>query len=336
MFYKMFQLFKRDLKVGTRDFITVYIMVFPLLFAAFIQIFTPGLADTTVSLAVVAEEGEALVDYLSDFSKVEVFSSLTELEDRVSRRDHMVGVLKDEAGGFYLLTEGNEPDYVLDLARQLVALKHFDLEEGPGPDRVFFVSRGQSIPPLKKMLVNVALMFNAVLGGMIIALNIVEEKTDNTLAALHVTPISRLAYMLGKSLIGLVVPLVGSVLLLLLTGFYDVNLFHATLLLLSSCLISILLGFIEGINNDDIMNAAGNIKVLFLPMLGAMAGIEFLSDKWQPLFYWIPFYWTYKGNDLVLSKQGSSLTIIFYVGLVLLISMVVFLILAPRIRKGLE
>jgi len=104
----------------------------------------------------------------------------------------------------------------------------------------------------------------------------------------------------------------------------------------TSCIISVLVGFIEGINNDDVMNAAGNMKMLFLPMFGAIAAEELLADKWQPLFYWIPFYWTYKGNDLVLSNKGSWIDIIGYSGIVFGISVVVFLVLAPRIRKGLE
>ena len=84
------------------------------------------------------------------------------------------------------------------------------------------------------------------------------------------------------------------------------------------------------------MNAAGNMKMLFLPLFGSIAGEELLADKWQILFYWIPFYWTYKGNDLILSSSGSFLDIIKYAGIVLGISVFVFLVLAPRIRKGLE
>ena len=186
------------------------------------------------------------------------------------------------------------------------------------------------------MMVNIAIMFTSILGGMIIALNIVEEKTDNTVSAIHLTPVSRMGFIAGKSLIGVFIPVVGIFLMLLITGFRDINYLHAFLMITSSCIISILIGFIEGINNDDVMNAAGNMKMLFLPLGGAVAAVELLADKWQPLFYWIPFYWTYKGNDLVLSNSGSWMDIIKYSGLVLAISAIVFVVLAPKIRKGLE
>ncbi len=186
------------------------------------------------------------------------------------------------------------------------------------------------------MMVNIAVMFTSILGGMIIALNIVEEKTDNTISAIHLSPVSRMGFIAGKSLIGVFIPVVGIFLMLFITGFRDINYIHAFLMVTSSCIISILIGFIEGINNDDVMNAAGNMKMLFLPLGGAVAAVELLADKWQPLFYWIPFYWTYKGNDLVLTNSGSWLDIIKYTALVLAISAIAFVVLAPKIRKGLE
>jgi len=180
------------------------------------------------------------------------------------------------------------------------------------------------------------MMFSSILGGMIIALNIVEEKNDNTISAIHLSPVSRIGFIAGKSMIGIIIPMVGTLLILIITGFRDINFFHAFIMVATSCIISILVGFIEGINNDDVMNAAGNMKMLFLPLFGSVAGEELLADKWQVLFYWIPFYWTYKGNDLVLSNSGSWIDIMKYAGIVFGISVVVFLLLAPKIRKGLE
>jgi ABC-type Na+ efflux pump permease subunit len=263
-----------------------------------------------------------------------LLETLEDVEDRVKKRDNIVAVLPDQNDEYFILTQGNEPDYVVDYVRNLAAFDHFEI--GMEDSMVEIVDYGREIPPLKKIMVNAAIMFTSVLGGMIIALNIVEEKTDNTISAINLSPVSRVGFIAGKSMIGVVIPVVGTLLILIITGFRDVNYFHALLMVATSCIISILVGFIEGINNDDVMNAAGNMKMLFLPMFGAIAAEELLADKWQPLFYWIPFYWTYKGNDLVLSNRGSWIDIIGYSGIVFGISVVVFLVLAPRIRKGLE
>ncbi len=265
---------------------------------------------------------------------MELLDSVEDIEERVIKRDNIIGVLHDNRGEYFILNQGNEPDYVIDYVKNLITFDHYEI--GIEDSMAEIVDYGRDIPPLKKLMVNVAIIFTSVLGGMIIALNIVEEKTDNTISAIHLSPVSRLGFIAGKSLIGVFIPVVGTFLLLLITGFRDINYFHAFLMVTTTCIISILVGFIEGINNDDVMTAAGNMKMLFLPLFGSIAGAELLGDKWQPLFYWVPFYWSYKGNNLVLSNSGSWLDIIKYSGIVLGISVFVFLALAPRIRKGLE
>lgn len=334
MIRKIFLIFKRDLKASIRDFITLYIIIVPIIFAIMINVFSPGINDTTVEIVILQGENQTQEEYFKQFAKVESLQTIEDIEERVKKRDNIVGVLPSTKDKYFILTQGNEPDYVVDYVKHLTAFHHYDVKIEDSQAEIIDYER--DIPPLKKMMVNISVMFTPILGGMIIALNIVEEKTDNTISAIHLSPVSRIGFIAGKSLIGVFIPVVGIFLMLLITGFRDINYFHAILMIVSSCIISILIGFIEGINNDDVMNAAGNMKMLFLPLAGAVAAVELLADKWQPLFYWIPFYWTYKGNDLVLSNSGSWMDIIKYSGIVLGISAIVFIALAPKIRKGLE
>jgi hypothetical protein len=334
MIWKILMIFKRDMKVSVRNFITLYIIVVPVIFAVIINVFSPGINDTTVEIVLLEGENSDQVEFFRKFAKVELLDTVENIENRVKKRDNIVAVLPGRSDEYFILTQGNEPDYVVDYVRNLTAFDHYDI--GMEDSQAEIIDYGRDIPPLKKLMVNVAVMFTSILGGMIIALNIVEEKTENTISAIHVSPVSRMGYITGKSLIGVFIPVVGTFLMLMITGFRDINYLHALLMITTSCIISILIGFIEGINNDDVMNAAGNMKMLFLPLFGSVAAVELLEDKWQPLFYWIPFYWTYKGNNLVLSNSGSFMDIIKYSGIVLGISIVVFMILAPKIRKGLE
>jgi hypothetical protein len=333
MIKKAFLIFQRDLKTSARNFITLYILVVPVIFAVMINVFSPGINDTTVEIVLLEGENPQQIEYFKQFAKVELLGTIEDVEDRVKKRDNIIAVLPDQKDAYFILTQGNEPDYIVDYVRNLTAFNHYDI--GMEDSMAEIVDYGREIPPLKKIMVNASMIFTSILGGMIIALNIVEEKTENTIRAIHLSPVSRLGFIAGKSMIGLFVPVVGNFLILIITGFGGINFFHALIMVTTSCIISILIGFIEGINNDDVMNAAGNMKMLFLPLFGSIAGIELLADKWQVLFYWIPFYWTYKGNDLVLSNRGSWLDIFQYSGIVLGISAVVFLVLAPKIRKGL-
>lgn len=334
MIRKILLLFQRDLKVSVRNFITLYIIIVPVMFALMINVFSPGINDTTVEIVLLEGENLQQEEYFSQFAKVETLKTVTDVEERVLKRDNIVAVLPDGGDGYFILRQGNEPDYIIDYVRNLTAFDHYQI--GIEDSTAEIVDYGRTIPPLKKIMVNVALIFTSIMGGMIIAINIVEEKVDNTISAIHLSPVSRLGFIAGKSLIGVFVPIVGSFILMFFTGFRDINYFHAFIMVVTTCLISLTVGFVEGVNNDDIMTAAGNMKLLFMPLFGSIAGVELLADKWQPLFYWIPFYWAYKGNDLVLTSSGTWLDVLKYSGIVFGISVLVFILLAPRIRKGLE
>ena len=97
-----------------------------------------------------------------------------------------------------------------------------------------------------------------------------------------------------------------------------------------------LIGFVEGIRNDDIMSAAAGVKLIFLPLIASVIAFELLAVKWQRFFYWSPFYWAYKGTDAVLSNSASWPDILIYTGIIVVITAAVYLIVSPKIRKGLE
>ena len=175
----------------------------------------------------------------------------------------------------------------------------------------------------------------SVLAGMLISINIVEEKVDNTVSAINVSPISRVGFILGKSMSGIFLAVYGAIAILWITGYGNVNVGQMLLAIVSVTLLSILIGFVEGINNDDVMNAAAGIKMLFLPLGAGVAAAELLSEQWQILFYWVPFYWSYKGNDAVLSYSASWPQIILYTAIVLALCGAVYYFLAPKIQEGL-
>ncbi len=333
MFKRIWTIFKRDLKVNSKDFISLYILAFPIIVALAINIFAPGINDTTVNLALLKGENSEQVEYLEQFANIELFDSIEEIKSRVKERDAMLGIIP-EVGTYYIMTQGNEPEGIVDYTKLLNSF--FELDLNIEDSNAQLIELNRTVPPLKKTLVNVMILLTSVLGGMLIALNIVEEKVDNTISAINLTPTSRVTFILGKSMMGVLLSVFGSIALILITGFANVNLGQLVLIVLVSSLLSILVGFIQGLTNEDIMSAAGSIKLLFLPLIAGVVAIEMLADKWQKFFYWNPFYWGYKANDLVLSQSGTWGLVIMYASIVLLLSGIVYLLLAPKIRKGLE
>jgi len=332
MFSKIWSIFMRDIRVNTRDFITLYILLFPIIFAVGIQLLAPSVNDTTVRLALLESDDPAKAEYLEQFASVELFTDMEALTTRVEKRDHTVAILT-EGDTSYILTQGNEPESVTEFAKMLNSFHALGLDVAETTAE--FKSFGHSESPLKKMLVNISLLFVSVLAGMMISLNIVEEKMDNTISAINISPISRVGFILGKSMMGLFLAVYGSIALVWITGYGDVNFGQMLLAIFAVTLLSLVVGFIQGIANNDVMNAAAGMKMMFLPVGAAVAAVEILSDKWQILFYWVPFYWTYRGNDAILSYSATWPQIISYTAIVLALSGIVYYFLAPKIQKGL-
>ncbi|MBA7508814.1 hypothetical protein ES705_00747 [subsurface metagenome] len=333
MLKRIWSIFIRDLRVNMREFMTLYMMIIPLVLAVGINLLSPGINDTTVNLALIENENPEQAAYFDDFAHVELFSDEQRVEDRVMSRDAVVGILPKD-NGYYIMTQGNEPESVLEYAKLLNVLYESDVQLEDARSEI--IEFGRTVPPLKKMLVNMLLLLISMLAGMLIAMNILEEKVDQTVSAINVTPTSRSAFILGKSLTGMAVALFSSIACLLITGFYNVNLGQATLVVFSSTILSLLIGFIQGINSDDVMEAAGSVKLMFLPMAGSIAGYEFVTGNWQIFFYWSPFYWAYRANDMILSKSGTWPQLILFIGIILAICGAVYALLAPRIVKGLQ
>ena len=333
MLKRIWIIFTRDLRINVREFMTIYMIVIPLILAVGINFLSPGVNDTSVNLALIKDENIEQAAYFDDFAHVELFSDEARVENRVKARDDVVGILPKD-NGYYIMTQGNESESVIEYAKLLNVLYESDVQLEDARSEI--IEFGRTVPPLKKMLVNVLLLLISMLAGMLIAINILEEKVDNTVSAINVAPISRKAWVFGKSIIGLALPLIGSYALVLITGFNYINFGQLTLLILASTIISIVVGFIQGLASDDVMTAVAGIKMLMLPMIGSVVGAEFIGAKWQWTIWWSPFYWLYKGYNDVLADIGRWPQIILYSGIVIVLNVLVYLYLAPKIRKGLE
>jgi len=330
---KILLVFKRDVLSSRRDTMALYIMVIPLLLAVGITLFAPGLNDTTVNLAMLKSDDINHIEYMEQFSKVELFNSMDELERRVEKRDDIAGIAP-RGDRYEIILQGNEAEIVEEYALQLNTL--YELGATKEETTAQLVSFGRTVPPLKTMLVVMLISMTIMLAGMLIAISIVEEKAENTINALNVTPISQTGFVIGKSLLGGVVAMLGIIGAILITGYYDINWFMIVLVGLTSMILSLVIGFLQGLSSGDVIEAAANVKLILLPLAGSIAGYEFLADKWQWTMYWSPFYWAYKANILILSKTADWGTVLLCTAMVIGLSLIVYLVSLPKIRKGLS
>ncbi|MFC2066975.1 ABC transporter permease [Chloroflexota bacterium] len=333
MIKKLFIIFKRDFLSARRDVMATYMMVIPLILAVGITLFAPGLNDTTVNLAMLKSDDIEHIEYMERFSKVELFNNADELERRVEKRDD-IAAIAPKGNGYEIILQGNESEIVEEYAVLLNTL--YELGATEEETTAQLISFGRTVPPLKTMLVVMLISITIMLAGMLIAINIVEEKSENTISAMNVTPVSQTAFVVGKSLFGGAVAMIGIIGAVLITGFYDINWFMIVLVGLTSLILSLVVGFLQGISSADVMEAASNVKLIFIPIAGSIAGYEFLADNWQWTMYWSPFYWAYKANILILSKTADWETVLLSTAMVIGLSLIVYFASLPKLRKGLS
>ncbi|MBI9107439.1 MAG: ABC transporter permease [Spirochaetales bacterium] len=333
MLSKIFKVFSRELKTARRDSMAILIIVMPVLFAFGITLFTPGLNDTTVNIALLESDDKSHIEYLEQFAKVEIFENREDVLTRVNKRDDMAAIMQ-KGDGYEIILQGNEPEIVEGYAKALNAL--YEIGANKEETTAAMYSFGHTVSPLKTMLVNMLISMTIMLSGMLIAISIVGEKADNTINAINVTPVSQTSFVIGKSMMGGLIAMVSIIISLFITGYYDINWFMIILVGLTSLILSLVVGFVQGLASDDVIEAAANVKMIMIPIAGSIVGYELLADKWQWTMYWSPFYWAYKANKLVLTKTADWPTILLCTGMVLVLSLVVYFLAKPKIREGLS
>lgn len=331
---KVLTIFKRDVRVSLRDFMSLFMMVIPIVLAVAVNFLAPGIEDTTVNLVLIEGENPEMVAYLEEFAHVQTVPDANALHERVMKRDHYVGI-QGVGEDAQIIAQGNESEQTI----EFVQVFKTAYEEGRRVEDSTAVIHefGVKTPPTKMLWANMGILMMSLLAGMLISLNIVDEKMDNTVSAINVAPLSRTAWIFGKSLIGMTMALIGCIVMVLIMGIAShVNFGQLLIFVFVSTLISIMIGFLEGLNSDDVMTAVASTKMIMLPLAASVAGYEFLADKWQWVLYWSPFYWIYKGNIAILNGDMTWPSLLLHGGIVLAIAALVFAYVAPRIRKGLE
>ena len=329
---KTLKIFLRDLKITFRQFIAVWIMFVPVVLAFIIGLATPGAADSPVRVALLKNEDPGLIAFFEKYAGAELFDGIAALEKRVLARDDVVAVIGGD-GNRYLLTQGNEPEYIINAVKTLLAYRELGIPADPSA--VKFNDFGRTDPPLKITLVTALVLIVTVMSGMIISVNIVDEKSDGTIRAIRVAPVRLTSFVAGKSLIGVLNSLACGALCVLAAGFFGVNFPQAFMILLSVSFISFIVGFMAGLGSSDFISAMASLKLLLIPFLASILAAELMSANWQWLFYWSPFYWAYDGIKGVLTQTARWDTVLRDAGLTAALSLIAYLAFYPGIRKKL-
>lgn len=333
MLSKVFRILQRDIKSGMRDYMVLYIIIFPFILAFILKMMTTSVGSITVNIAVDNTISEDMILYLEDYSKVEIFDSNSKMIERVQRTDDIFGITMID-GNYTVYQQGNETQGTVEILDLIVtSYENQDLEV---PIDVRISDIDWKLSPLKQYGGSLLAIFMSVLGGMVILINLIEEKTEKTLTAINVSPTKRSEFVIGKGLMGFILPIFHSIGMLLLLNFGRIDYFMVLVTTMSIALISVVIGFSIGVTNDNILAGISSLKMMFLPVLGSIFGAIFLNVKWHPFLYWSPFYWAFKSMDAIILKEATWGMILVNSGIIMGISLLVFAGLSKKISRGLN
>ena len=123
---KVFRVFRRDLKIAAKEPLVFWIFLAPVLLAVLVNMVSPGVNDSSVNLAVNKNAGSDYIENVKDYVNVELYNSREEIEQRVERRDEVLGIIKED-GKLKIIAQGNESEQSLKMAQIINALYHLDL-----------------------------------------------------------------------------------------------------------------------------------------------------------------------------------------------------------------
>lgn len=285
---RAWNLVRKDMKTVVRDRLLVYALLFPLVGVLILRLLMPGWAASPMHMVVTADTPAVVVEELREYGRVEVVADRERLERRVLAPDDAVGVLVNDRRGFTLVLEGNEHPETRELAPRV-------LERVAAGEKMAFQEvdlPGGGLPTLQILGAWVAMLTFSI-GSMIMGMNIVEEKEEDTIAALAVTPLTTPEFLLARGAITylLAVPLVFvSLWLLGVTAFNHAQLLVITL---AGILVAVLLGFYIGAVSSNKLNSIGATKVIAMMLVLPPALALLLPQAWHAGLYWAPTYWSF-------------------------------------------
>ena len=329
---RIVSIFQRDLYSSLRDNLFLYMLLMPLLLAIGLRFFLPSAQSASLQYALNKSIGKEVITEFEKYGRVEIYNTDEEIIRRVNQIGDIAGITQNEAGEYQIILEGNEghdtesiPQKILrDITREnrfIVDYQFTDLGTVRAPTAVYGT---------------IFLVLTVILaGGMVIGFNIIEEKENRTLKALSVSPVTRWEYVLGRSLIGILLPVFQVYLILLILGIWDVNLWMVLLTTLVSTSMALLVGFFIGGVSTNQLGGIANLKAVFLLLVLPVVGALMLPEEKHIFLYWAPTYWTFTAFKGIILKTIDWIRLSIQIGGLLTTVTIGFLLLKERMRKSL-
>jgi ABC-2 type transport system permease protein len=328
---RILAIFRRDVKSSVREFLLLYIILAPIIIAIGLRFFIPSV--NAISFQFVLDQGmeKTTIAEFERYGKVELLDGRKAIENRVAKIDDIIGVVQNKDNKYIVISQGNENESTKNIAQQIIA----NMNKNQLESTITFSDIGAKMSSITIYGASSIILMAIVLAGMVIGLNIIEEKEDNTMSALSVTPMGKMEFISGKSFIGFFLPIIEAWFVVWILNLQNVNIVMLSAMTLASSFIAIIFGFLIGVLSSNQISGIANMKFLLLFVSASFIGAVVLPAEAHLYLYWSPLYWSTIGLIKVITNSATWLQILQYTVYIIGLTVLVFLLSARKIKKGL-
>lgn len=327
---RILSIFIREMKSSFREFLLIYLIIVPIIIAIGLRFFIPAVNSISYNFVIDKALGREAEEEFARYGRVETADGIESIKKRVGKVDDIAGISKTK-DGYQLTLEGNEDEAYKTIAGLIIARM-----QGRSPAADIRISDiGVRMSSVAVYGSSAVMLMAVVLLGMVIGLNIIQEKEAGTINALNVTPMRKAEFIAGKSLAGLIIPVIEAFLILKILGLNGINMAMLAVMIIASSFIAIIFGFLIGVLSSNQISGIANMKFLLLIVSGSFVGAVALPQSFHKLLYWSPLYWSTIGLNEIIMNMANWIDVGYYSIWILSLSVIVFILCKGRIERGL-
>lgn len=323
-------LLKQDFRNGIRNNIVLYMLGFIIVASIISRLFLPSLESMEIHFAVDSETKVRIGSQLQQYGTVEVYNTKSAVLERVMRMDDVPGIIVSD-GRYEILLEGNEMESVSllpGLILEQIALGVFQVP-------AIYESLGAK-QNVARPITAILLVLSAILiSGLTMALLIVDDKESRMNLALSVTPIRRREYIIGRSLLTIVLAFSMSLISIAIMQGIGVDYAKLSVVVLASIGMALIFGFVIGGFAENILGAIALLKSLMFIFLGIPIAAIFIPKTWQWTMYAFPNYWSYRAFYAILVEYSGWSQVLMLSLLTVATTLLLYLTLSSSLKKRL-
>lgn len=330
MLKRIINLLRQDFTSTLRDNILVYMLFGPILLTFGTRLFLPSLDQSALTLAVQDSLEPALLQQLEQIGTVQTYSSAQAVKGRVLRTDDVPGIVLED-GAPVLVLEGNESE-----SPEVLSLLIGQALSGEQAATFTRTELAGSRSLLTEYTTIIFIMIGILLGALIMAFNLIEDKETRAIRALGVSPLSMLELTLARGVFALLVSLVLVFVMTAVLVGTQVNYGLLLIAFLFSAALPILIGYIVGGLADSQLKAIAILKFFMMVYLTLPIITIFIPRDWHFFFYILPNYWMWQTFESVVVGQTGGFGL-WISGIITLVSSLALVGLAlPMLRRQLK